>query len=206
MTKRVIASFLLFLFNVVSGCSNGPVYTISDDYRSVPPRTVVVLPVGGTVEDANVKRLFRLMTFERLKSMNYAVFDLEEVDEKYLRLGSGRFKEMSPAEVSKLFGADAVLYTTITEWEEKLLVTYASLEIEADFELFSRKGKRLWEATYSTKESDIKMDKTTIEVTVIKVYEPRIQRIVDAAFSTLPFRPGGKEEKRFFDWLPEAGS
>jgi hypothetical protein len=146
------------------------------------------------------------MALARLKSLNYAVLDLEEVDEKYLKLGSGRFKEMNPGEVSRFFGADAVLYTRITKWEEKLLVAYASLEIGAGFELYSADGTMLWKAHYSTSESDIKFDRTSMELAVIKVYEPRIQRVVNAVFSTLPPGLKRKEEKRFFDWLPKAGS
>lgn len=203
MIKKLMVFFLVL---VVCGCSSMPVSTLSGDYRSSSPRTVVVLPVGGAVEDANVRRLFRVMTFERLKSLNYAVFALEEVDEKYLKLGSERFKDMSPGEVSKFFGADAVLYTTITQWEEKTLVTYVSLEIGADFALYGADGRRLWDSAYSTKESDLKFDRTSTEVAVIKVYEPRVQRIVDAAFSTLPRGTVRKEDKKFFDWLPGAGS
>jgi hypothetical protein len=181
-------------------------YTISEDYGSLSPRTVVILPVGGDVEDANVKRLFRTMAFKRLKSLNYGVLDLEEVDEEYLKVGSGRFKDMEPGEVSRFFGADGVLYTRITKWKEKLLLTYASLEIGAGFELYSANGTMLWEAAYTTKESEIKFDKGSMELAVINVYEPRIQRVVDAIFSTLPPGLSRKEEKRFFDWLPKTGS
>jgi hypothetical protein len=203
ITKRAI---ILFLSAAVFGCSNIPIYTISENYSSLAPNTVVVLPVWGDVEDANVRRLFRTMALARLNSLNYSVLALEEVDEKYLKLGSGRFKDMNPGEVSRFFGADAVLYTRITKWEEKLLVTYASLEIGAGFELYSADGTMLWKAHYSTSEYDIKFDKSSMELAVIMVYEPRIQRVVDAVFSTLPSGLKPKEEKRFFDWLPQAGS
>jgi hypothetical protein len=202
MITRTKGLLLLFLIAAVFGCSNAATYTVAEDYGSLSPRTVVVLPVDGVEEDATVRRLFRTMASAKLRSLNYAVLDLEQVDEKYLKLGSGRFRDMDPAEVSRFFDADAVLYTRIIEWEEKFLVTYASLRIGAGFELYSADGKRLWESAYTTKESDIKFDKTSVEFSVIKVYEPRVQRVVDAVFATLPQGLERKEEKRFFDWLP----
>jgi hypothetical protein len=194
---------LLILAAALAACTSPADFAVVEDYGSATPRTVAILPVEGEDVEQDVRRLFRVFTAEKLRSMNYRVLDLEASDEKYLKLGSARVKKMKPGEVARLLGADAVLYTRITKWREKRFVTYISLKIGAAFELFSKDSIRIWESDYSTKESDAKFDKSSVELAVIKAYEPRVQRVVDAVFSTLP---GGVKpvvaEKKYFDWLP----
>lgn len=198
MTNRIV---LLLTVLAVCGCSYPVEYTLSEDYQSARPVTVALMPVDGVTDDPEIRFLFRKVTLDKLVSMNYRVLPLEEVDEKYARLGSARISSMDPAELPAAFGVDGVLLVEITEWKEKIFIPYGALKIGARFKLYSRDGQKLWEAEYSTKESELAFDRGQMELSVIKTYEPRLQRVVDAIMGTLPMAGNLKRDKMYYDWL-----
>jgi len=127
---------------------------------------------------------------------------LDEVD----KAGNGQpdwFVGKPVHEIAALLKADSVLFIRIKEWDKDNLLPYKSLNIEAAFELHSAVGKVLWKAEYSTSEADLGLDSRPMELAVHNAFEPRIQRFVDAVFSTLP--PGEadtSQRKTYFQWLP----
>ncbi|MBI5599250.1 MAG: hypothetical protein HY890_05865 [Deltaproteobacteria bacterium] len=207
-TKKagMFASLVFIIAGFVAGCSPGVRYKISNDF-SAPraPMTVAVMPATGVEVPAGVREAFRNAAWKKLKGMNYGVLPLERVDEAYVKYGSRRFEEMTPAEAARAVGADAVFYIRITDWDEDIFLSYAALRMKASFSLHSGGGKTLWEAAHGGKESDMRFDRKLLEISVLKAYEPRIDRLVDTALSTLPaLAPERKKEdrpERFFDWL-----
>lgn len=203
--------FIIYgLMAIIIGCGSAVPHTLSKDYNQRPPRTIAVLPVQGK-GDADARYLFRLMVYERLSRVNYQVISLESIDERLARANIG-VKELQTRTTKDLAGVldvDALLYTTVTNWDIRSVPAYTSMKVGARFELYTPTGERLWESEFKGKESDIGLDRELLKVSIQRLYEPRVQRVVDAAFSTLPPYPGkglGKEkgikEKTYFDWLP----
>ncbi|MEE8575497.1 MAG: hypothetical protein V3T30_08805 [Thermodesulfobacteriota bacterium] len=124
------------------------------------------------------------------------------VDDIAVKLGSKRVAQMAPEKACALFKTDAVLYSSLTEWDVDRFVNYASLKVGAKFSLYAKDGTKLWSADYVTTERDARFDKTQMELAIIKAFEPRVQRIVDAIFYTLPPVKIKNEKKRFYNWLP----
>ncbi len=197
MNKRLIY-FIFFLILTHTGCSNAVRFTLSDDYVNQGPYTVVVLPVKAHIvlgpREKGIKALFRDYAAQRLKTMGFSPVAFNDDDAKYAGA--------SPKEAAAMAGADAALYIRLTGWEESSFVTYAGLEMSAVFELYGKDGSVLWQASYSTKESDITLEKAPLELALIKAYEPRIERFVDAVFSTLPRPQGPGAKAGYFQWLP----
>ena len=197
MNKRLIY-LIFFLILTHTGCSNAVRFTLSDDYVNQGPYTVVVLPVKAHAalgpREKGIKALFRDYAAQRLKAVGFSPVAFNDDDAKYAGA--------SPKEAAAMAGADAALHIRLTGWEESSFVTYAGLEMSAVFELYGKDGSVLWQASYSTKESDITLEKAPLELALIKAYEPRIERFVDAMLSTLPRpqRPGAKDG--YFQWLP----
>ncbi len=204
--KKVLTIALL-LGLALSGCTPSVRHTVSDSFRLYSPYTIAILPVDWPTapdearagRDGDIAHLLRIMTFERLKTMNYKPLAPAEVDEK---LPPGGGAPLKPGEVTSLTGADAVLYTSVVEWKGDIVVRYAYLKLAVRFELYSRDGELLWRAEHEAKESDIRLEKKTLELAVLKAYEPSVQRFIDVAFSTLPVGAARTEEKTFFKWLP----
>lgn len=202
--KKLVTITLLVLF-ALPGCGSAVKKKISDKFAYFAPHTVAILPLKFTGADAGagpvpgVDALFNKMTSDRLSRMNYRPLEKAEVDR---RLAGSLDTERGPGEMARLMGTDAVLYTTITEWKSDIVVRYAYLKVNALFELYSPNGTLLWRATHDLKESDIRLEKKSLELAIIKAYEPSVQRFINVVFSTLPVSEARPEEKSFFKWLP----
>ncbi|MBE9528219.1 MAG: hypothetical protein IME99_03165 [Proteobacteria bacterium] len=202
--------FAVIITVVATGCSHTVHHTVDERFASRAPHTVAVLPIewaegSGALDTAQYKdvaRVFRAMTYEKLRTLDYLSPTPESVDRVLGKRGSSATGTTSPADFSKALDTDAVLKTEIIEWESNIVVTYAYLKVKARFSLYSKEGVKLWSAEYDTTESDIRMDKETMELAIIKVYEPRVQRFINDVFSTLPLGNASSEKKRYFDWLP----
>ncbi len=201
MTKKISLLFLLAM--LLAGCGHAVRHTVTPEYYRARPRTVAVLPVvweeGATeARSAGIDRVFNGMVAEKVRSLGYTVIAVDEKDERVM----GADGKGAP-EVAKALGAQAVMYSRITGWDADTLVTYASLSLNARFELYYANGEKLWEAEFEKKESDLRLDRKPLKLAIIETYEPKVQRFIDIVFSTLPRNetPRGPE-KRFFDWLP----
>lgn len=206
LKQNLIPAAFILIIIIFSGCANTVRYTTSERFALAAPYTVAILPIewaeDAGEQDNEAAYLFRTMELEKLKGMDYHPVPLEEVDERYLSLGGNFFKERGPKETARLLKADSVLYTRITEWDRDIFVTYAYINVAARFELYSKNGERLWEATYRIKDSDIRLDTKSVELAIVKSYEPKVQRFIDHVFSTLPPGTPPTEKKLFFQWLP----
>lgn len=204
---RKIARLLCFvvLSAVLAGCASGVGYTIDPGYGEASPARIAVLPaiIEEPVDagDRNIGEIFRAMSYERLREMNYSPVPLDEIDRL---LGKDwRPADKAPRDIARLLGADAVLYIRVAGWDKDRMPAYASLEVEGSYELYSSDGRRLWSASHSTEESDFGLDGEAMEAGVLNAYEPRIQRFVDDVLSTLPHREAQRREKeKFYQWLP----
>lgn len=213
MTKKVFtAAFLMLALTNFYGCANPVRYTVSERYNQMRPYTVAVPPAvwdsprGNS--DYDIARLFTEMSVERLRTMNYNPVPLEGSSRLSVTIATGTGKKgadeakRTPKEIASEANTDAVLIIRITGWESRKLITYYSLDAAATFELYSRHGELLWQARYRTNESDMRLDTRSVELAVIKAYEPRIQRLVDSVFSTLPQGTAPARERTYYQWLP----
>lgn len=205
MRIRIATIFMLPLL-FAAGCGNTVETTLSEDYRRFNPYSVAVLPVIWEEEAAGdaaiVSYRARVMAAEKLKAMKYRVVPLESVDEGFLKEGKAAFFKRPPGEIASMTGADAVLYTRIIQWDKTSFATYASLDIEASFELRSKDGTGLWSALYETSDRDLRLDTESMELAVHKAYEARLQRFIDIVFKTLPEAEDPAGSRQFFKWLP----
>jgi hypothetical protein len=176
------------------GCASPLKRTVSPLLEASKPAVIAIGPVrwedDKTKEDSDAARLFGVFAAERLGLMGYEARPSEMAEGAEVAGGAQG-------------GGRATLRISVTEWDASEFLNYASLKMAARFELFSDAGEVLWSAEYSTKESDVRLDKDSLEQAVLKAYEPRVQRFVDSILSTLP-RAGNEpaSEGGRFKWLP----
>jgi hypothetical protein len=193
----------LLLFFVLSSCATPVDVNVSEDYLSINPRVIAVLPVFGDVNRDGARELFRTMAARAAARKGYAVLDFEATDAALSSAApSSKDGVVKPGDAARLLNVDAVLVIDVMKWKERAGAVSASLKIKTRFALYDTESFLLWDAEYSTKESGITLDKDAIEFSVVKAYEPRIQRVVDAVMSTLPQPRRAREKGKFFDWLP----
>ncbi|MDP2688855.1 MAG: hypothetical protein Q8P48_01960, partial [Deltaproteobacteria bacterium] len=149
MTKKISLFFLLAA--LLAGCGHAVRHTVTPEYYRVRPRTVAVLPVvweegAAEARSAGIDRVFNGMVAEKVRSLGYSVIAVDEKDERVM--GAGGAGGKGAPEVASALGAQAVMYSRITGWDADTLVTYASLSLNARFELYYANGEKLWEAEF----------------------------------------------------------
>ncbi|MFQ5586991.1 MAG: GNA1162 family protein [Thermodesulfobacteriota bacterium] len=207
MKREIAVLFLpLLLLMVAGGCSNKVDYTVEPQFERSVVETIAVMPVGGDRGSEEGRLLFREVANETLARSGYAVLPAEVVDKRLSSLTKGRegaTDGVSREEMIKALDVDTVLFITITKWETPLLLYYASIKIEAEFELYSRQGEKMWTAEYSLGDSDFSADSDYLKVAVHGAYELMVVNLVDRVLATLPLRHRASTKgKGHFDWLP----
>lgn len=206
MIKKLLLVCIVILLTASCG---GPTAdgVLADRFRKDRPYTVAVLPVEWT-SDAPEKRKaishFRTLSSEKLLAMGYRLVPLEAVDALNLNNGANALTEKQMTEAAEKLDADGLVLIRVVNWDIVRFSSYASLNIEADFSIYSKKGELIWNSSYKTSESDssFELDAEPVDLGVVKVYEPRILRFVEAVFATLPHAEKPGNDNTFFDWLP----
>jgi len=203
MIKKLL--LICSLVCMAASCS-GPVEdaSLSDRFRKEMPYTLAVLQVqwASEISDKKAGEDFRLMTSEKLLAMGYRLVPPDAVDAAYVNGNAGTLDKKRMAKMADKLGADGLVLIRVSDWDAYRIGKYAALNIEAGFSIYSKKGELIWSATHKTSEDGFSLDPEPLDIAVVKVYEPRILRFVEAIFATLPQAERPASEKTFFEWLP----
>jgi hypothetical protein len=158
---------------------------------------VAVLPVLNDTVNLMAPKAFRNMLHHKISLKGYESPPIAFVDGKLLEKEireAGQINTLTPQELGKPLGVDAVLYTTVTEFNTTYLLAYASMTVGARFELMNTKtGERLWETDHQVKEiklaTDIKSMQEAAQFAALQSYAPHVQQVVNVGLATLPDGP-----------------
>jgi len=199
MEKRktwMMISFLTLTLLMVS-CAGGPHHSLVPDYKARSLRSIAVLPVLNETVSLKAPEIFRPILHKKVSLKGYESPPISAIDgrllEKEIR-EAGQINTLSPQELGKLLGVDALLYTTVTEFSTTYLVAYASMTVGAKFELKDAKtGERLWDSDHQVKETKLGVDRKSMQETLqfaaLQSYAPYCQKVIEASFTTLPNGP-----------------
>ena len=152
--KQAFAPLLLSVLVMIftSGCTAPVMVTKSQKYPLLyeeHPNTIVVLPPVNNTTAADAKEYYSTTIAQPLAFAGFYVVPTEPTLE--ILKGQGLYDtevlmNQPVAKFAEYFGADAVLYTTITKWNKAYAVLAASLTVSIDAKLKSTKTERvLWE-------------------------------------------------------------
>jgi hypothetical protein len=192
----------LLLVGVVFGlgCAAGAPHTVAPDYKDRAPRSVAVLPVLNETVSLKGPEILRPFLLNKLSMKGYETPSLSVIDgrlrEKDIR-EAGQVNTLTPQELGKLLGVDALLYAYVTEFNTTYLVAYASMTVGARFELKDTKnGEKLWDSEHQVKETKFGLDSKsvgdTMQFAAGQSYVPYAQKVIDESFNTLPNGPLAK--------------
>ena len=197
MNYKKIGVFLLVFMFLYSGCATTPPHSLVHDYKDRVPASIAVLPVRNETVDMDAPKVFRQKLFNTIFSKGYASYRIDEIDSKLQKKGvreAGQLGSLSPQEMGKCLGVDALLYTTITEWSTTYLVIYAAVKVGARFQLIDAEtGEQLWQSEHEVTEKIFGADENSIGESIafaaLEKYEHHAQRVITTSFSTLPNGP-----------------
>jgi len=210
--NRFLLSFLLGLAAVAAGCA-GAHYSLVPDYRGRIPRSIAIMPVLNEAVNLRVGEEFRPLLHQKVALKGYEALALSTIDGRLLEKGirePGQVHSLTAQELGKLLGTDALLYTTVTEFNTAYLVAYSSITVGARFELRdSRSGEKLWESDHEVKERKLGVDKSSARdaasFAALRSYHPYIQQVINASFATLPDGPNAPGAPSRGSVLPAGG-
>jgi hypothetical protein len=141
---------LLMVF--LAGCVSPVIVSKGQKYPLLyeeHPTTIVVLPPINNTTAADAKEYYSTTIAQPLAFSGFYVIPIEPTAE--ILKGQGLYDtemllNQPVAKFGEFFGADAVLYTTITKWNKAYAILAASLTVSVDAKIISTKTERtLWE-------------------------------------------------------------
>ena len=147
--KGATGPIILVLCMILGACA--PQATTSPDYSlfiEENPRSILVVPVLNSSPEVGASEYFLATVTVPLAERGYYVFPVNLVKELLADAGlsdPGYVHTTDTVKLGKLFGADAVLYVTIMNWEAKYVVLSTTVVVGFEYELRSAKsGETLW--------------------------------------------------------------
>ena len=150
--------FLLGFFVILSGCASQKKSFDYAAFRESNPRSIVILPPLNHSPDVRATYSSYTTVTMPVAEAGYYVFPIALVDQTFKENGLPTPGEMHQASLNKLrevFGADAALYITITQYGSVYSVIDSSVIVSANADLIDLKtGKLLWTGTATASSSE----------------------------------------------------
>ena len=146
----------LFMTILGTGCATVQPYDYSA-YKRHHPRSILVLPPVNDSPDVNATySMFSQLTYPLAES-GYYIFPAALVDETFKQNGLNSpadIHAVAPAKLQQIFGADAALYVTITQYGTSYTIINSAAIVSANAKLVDLKtGNLLWQGS-ATASSD----------------------------------------------------
>lgn len=156
MDIKQLSLFGILLF--LAGCvipQNNIDYTA---YRQSKPRSILVLPPLNNAPDVRATYSFLSTVTKPLAEAGYYVFPVALVDQTFKENGLPNPGEMHQVPFEKLreiFGADATLYITVTQYGSSYQIVHSEVRVTANAKLIdNRNGQVLWSGSATASDNE----------------------------------------------------
>jgi hypothetical protein len=145
--SRVTLIILLIMLTSMTGCVKN--LSKQEKFLAAAPRSILVVPVvNNSVEVSATDYLLSTITIP-LAERGYYVFPINMVKRVLEDDGlsdSSLVHSASTTKLANLFGADAVMYITIQEWDAKYMVLTTQVTVTLDYKIRDAKTNEvIWE-------------------------------------------------------------
>jgi hypothetical protein len=149
ITSNTAFVAVLLLFSM--GCTTIPDPPDYGPFMEANPHSVLVVPVLNNSPEVTAADYFLATISVPLAERGYYVFPVNMSRELLADAGlsdPGLVHGAHATEIASLFGADSVLYVTITNWEAKYLVFATTVTVGFEYVLKDgRTGETLWSSS-----------------------------------------------------------
>jgi hypothetical protein len=134
---------------LLTGCVAQPVKQDLSAFYSAAPRSILVVPTVNKSLDVEAPNFLLSTLSVPLAEKGYYVFPVNTV--KFVLEQEGFYEgesihQQPPGSLAKLFGADAVLYVTINNWDAKYALLSTVVTVDFDYRMVDRNGVDIWNA------------------------------------------------------------
>jgi len=149
---------LLFSLLLLTACATPQANYNYDAFRRSNPQSILVLPPLNNSPDIRAVYSFLSTVTRPLAELGYYVFPVALVDQTFKENGLLNPGEMHQAPLDKLreiFGADATLYITVTQYGSVYQLLNSEVRVTANAKLVdNRNAQLLWEGQATASDSE----------------------------------------------------
>jgi len=149
---------LLATFLLLTGCAAPQKDIDYTAFRQSKPRSILVLPPLNNSPDMRATYSFLSTVTQPLAEAGYYVFPVALVDQTFREnglLNPGEMHQAPPAKLREIFGADATLYITVTQYGPVYHVLSSEIRVTANAKLVdNRNGQLLWQGEATASDSE----------------------------------------------------
>jgi hypothetical protein len=142
---------LILVAALLTGCATQapPVKTDLSAFQAAAPRSILVVPATNKSVDVDAPNYLLTTLTVPLAEKGFYVFPVHTaktvLEQEGLYEGE-QIHQQPPANLAKMFGADAVLYVTINQWDAKYVLLSTTVTVDFDYKLVYKDGTELWKA------------------------------------------------------------
>ncbi len=158
--KKVMACLMVLTAALLTGCAKPQKPYDYTAFRESKPRSILVLPPINRSPDIKAGAGLMSQVSMPLSESGFYVFPVALSDETFKQNGvtsADDAQALNTVKLKEIFGADAALYLTITDYGTSYKVITSDTRVSASARLVDlRSGKQLWSgaATASSAEND----------------------------------------------------
>ena len=134
-------------FCILSGCVTQPTTDYAKFFEH-QPRSILVVPPANKTTAVDAPVVFLTTVSAAFAERGYYVFPVFVVQDILNDLGAtdeGAIGAIPPDKFKEVFGADSVLYVTITDWSTAYVVLSSNITVGAEYRLVdAATGEALW--------------------------------------------------------------
>ncbi|MCP3710878.1 DUF799 domain-containing protein [Paraburkholderia sp. CNPSo 3274] len=127
-------------------------------FKNARPRSILVLPPDNSTTDVNASNSMLSQMTMPLAEAGYYVIPVAVMEETFKQNGlttAGDIQQTPPEKLREIFGADAVVYSTITQFGTQYRVIDSATVVTATAKLVDLKtGKVLWQGAASASSNE----------------------------------------------------
>ncbi len=162
MSRHLKLLALLATVLVFTGCATKQADVDYSAFRQHQPKSILVLPPLNNTSDLRATYSVMSSTTLPLAEAGYYVFPVALVDQTFKENGlqnPGEMHQASPKKLNEIFGADAALYITITNYGASSALLGGDVVVTAQASLIdTRTGTALWEGKASASDAEGKQN------------------------------------------------
>jgi len=152
MSIRLLLGAMLVA--VLSGCATQRIDKDRSALQAAAPRSILVVPVVNKSLDVDAPNYLLTTLSVPLAERGYYVFPVHTARTVLEQEGfyeADMVHAQPPAQLAKMFGADAVLFVTIRRWDAQYAVLATTVTVDFEYKLFGKDGTELWQSTQAIK-------------------------------------------------------
>jgi hypothetical protein len=148
----------LSTFALFAACAQPVKHVDYTAFKNTKPRSILVLPPDNSTTDVTASYSMLSQMTMPLAEAGYYVIPVAVMEETFKQNGlttAGDIQQTSPAKLRDIFGADAVLYSHITQYGTQYRVLDSVTVVTASAKLVDLKtGDVLWQGTASANSNE----------------------------------------------------